>query len=145
MIDIYQGDPKMILTADGATLKYVGGQPRMDQGLENQAFIALFTDGPWPGNDIFPVTQQQIGSDFERLTREPITLQSINDIRNAAERALKSPIFGKVTVTVENPLHYRLNITVRLEPPGQDVKTLILEKNGLNWIAQAVNPAHRRI
>ena len=145
MNDLYQGDPKIIVTADGASIKYVGGQPRMDHGLENQAFISLFTDGAWLGNDIFDVTQEQVGSDFEDATRQPITLRALNDIRDAAVRALAAPVFGTVTVTVENPLNYRLNITILIEPPGQDALFLTLEKNGQNWLAQATNPAYRRI
>lgn len=145
MTDIYEGDPRIVLSEDGATLRYIGGQPRMDQGLENQALISLFTDGPWPGNTLFEVTQEQIGSDFEEACRQPITLQSINNIRNAAIRALNSPIFGTVNVEVSNPLSFRLDILVTIEPPGQDAKTLFLSKNGLNWIAQAQDPAHRRI
>lgn len=117
----------------------------MDHGLENQAFISLFTDGAWLGNDIFDVTQEQVGSDFEDATRQPITLRALNDIRDAAVRALAAPVFGTVTVTVENPLNYRLNITILIEPPGQDALFLTLEKNGQNWLAQATNPAYRRI
>ena len=144
-MSIYQGDPKIILTEDGATLKYVGGQPVMDDGLENLALISLFTQEGWAGNDLFNDTDQKIGSGFELSTQQPITLQALNDIRQAGENALKNPVFGQVTVTVENPNSYRLNITFRIEPPGQDVKKLLVTKNGLNWTAQSLDPAYRRI
>lgn len=144
-MNIFQGDPRIILTADGATLQFVGGQPRMDTGLENQAIISLFTDGPWPGNDLFKNTDQKIGSRFEEAARQPVTLTMLNDVREAAEEALKNPIFGKVSVVVENPNFYRLNVEITIEPPGQDVIKLILEKNGLNWINQNLDPVNRRI
>lgn len=144
-MNTYQGDPKIILTEDGATLKYVGGQPIMDNGLENLALISLFTQEGWAGNDLEDDTDKKIGSGFEKSTQQPITLQALNDIRQAGENALKNPVFGKVTVTVENPNSYRLNIIFRIEPPGQDVKMLLVTKNGLNWTAQALDPAYRRI
>ena len=43
MTDIFSGDPKIILTPYGANLDYEGGQPVMDQGMENQALLSLFT------------------------------------------------------------------------------------------------------
>ena len=141
--DIYQGDPKLYLTKDGANLKYIEGQPVMDKGLENLAFISLLTE-EWAGNDLFDDVNQKIGSDFEESTRQPITLQNLIDNQDAALKALKNPAFNNVGVEVLNPNGYRRNITIRLEPPGQDVGTLTLTKNGLNWIAQSADPAHRR-
>ena len=43
MTDIYSGDPRIVLTADGADFDYIGGQPVMDQGVENLALISLLT------------------------------------------------------------------------------------------------------
>ena len=143
MISIYQGDPKLFLTKDGAELKFVEGQPVMDQGLENLAFISLFTEG-WAGNDLFDDANQKIGSDFEESTRQPITLQNLIDNQDAALKALKNDSFGNIEVDVLNPNGYRRDITIRLEPPGQDINALTITKNGLNWIAQSIDPAHRR-
>lgn len=143
-MSIYHGEPRLILTDDGVTMKWVGGQPIMDAGLENMALISLFTES-WAGNDLFDNQDQKIGSDFVPQTRKPITLQSLNDIRDSAEKALKNPVFGKITIIVENPKSYRLKVTITLEPPGQDIKILVLSKNGLNWISQAFDPAYRRI
>lgn len=143
-MDIFQGDPRLFLTADGSSLKFTGGQPVMDRGLENLALISLFTRQGWPGNDLLRDPGERVGSDFEEATEQPITLQALNDIRDAAEKALINPAFGRVTVVVENPNSYRLNITVRLEPPGRDIKTLLISKNGLNWVAQSLDPAHGR-
>jgi hypothetical protein len=104
----------------------------------------LFTEPGWAGNTLFDEIDQQAGSKFEEISRQPITLQMLNDLRNAAENALDNPAFGNVEVSINNPSGYRLNVTITLSPPGQDIKTLLLTKNGLNWIAQALDPAHLR-
>jgi phage gp46-like protein len=144
MTDIYQGDPQININENGASLNFVGGQPTMDRGLENLGKISLFTEPGWAGNTLFDEIDQQAGSKFEEISRQPITLQMLNDLRNAAENALDNPAFGNVEVSINNPSGYRLNVTITLSPPGQDIKTLLLTKNGLNWIAQALDPAHLR-
>jgi hypothetical protein len=145
MTDIYSGDPYLTLGPDGSTLHYVGGQPVMDQGLENQVLIALFTKPGWAGNTLLSDTDQHIGSDFIEAANQPITLQSLTDIEQAAVRALQSPAFGRVTATVTNPESDRIRAEILIEPPGQDSQTIVLTRNGLNWQAQAVNPAHARV
>jgi phage gp46-like protein len=145
MTDIYQGDPALVLGVNGSKLVFKGGQPVMDQGLENLALISLFTTQGWVGNSLFADPAQRIGSDFMDAANQPITLSMLNDVAQAAKRALDDPAFGNVIVNVENPNSYRLNVTIRLEPPGQDSMELLLEKNGLNWIFQKLKPAHERI
>lgn len=117
----------------------------MDQGFENQVAIALFTEPGWEGNAFIADPDKQIGSDFMAATRKPITLQSLADIEQAAVRALKSPAFGQVTATATNPVANALRVKILIQPPGQDSQTIILTRNGLNWQAQAVNPAHGRV
>lgn len=144
MTDIYQGDPRLFLNANGSFLKFTGGQPVLDRGLENLAIISLFTRLGWPGNILFQDENQQPGSDFEEIANQSITLSMINDLRDAAERALDNPAFGNVSVVIDNPSGHRLNITITLKPPGQDIKTLLITKNGLNWISQTLDPAYLR-
>lgn len=144
-MDIYQGDPRLVMTERGSTLIFKGGQPVMDQGIENQALISLFTTPGWIGNSLLADQNQHIGSDFLESTRQPITLNMLTEVEQAAIRALQSPIFGNITVNVSNPRSDVLKIVIRLEPPGQDARTLILTRNGQNWQNQAVNPANERI
>lgn len=144
-MDIYSGDPYLTLDENGSRLHYVGGQPVMDQGLENQVLIALFTTPDWAGNSLLADPNQQIGSDFIKATQQPITLQSLTDVEQAAVRALQSPAFGRVTVTATNPESDIIRVEILIEPPGQDSQTIILTRNGLNWQAQAFNPAHERV
>ncbi len=49
-----------------------------------------------------------------------------------------------MTVDVVNPTGQVILVTIRISPPGQDIQTLIVERNGDNWIAQAVDPASGR-
>jgi phage gp46-like protein len=145
MADIFSGDPKITIGPDGATLTFIGGQPVMDQGFENQVIIALFTEEGWAGNALFRDPDQRIGSDFLKATRQPITLRGLTDIEQAAVRALQSPIFGRVTAEAINPSSDKLLISIIIEPPGQNSAQIILTRNGVNWQAQAINPAHERV
>lgn len=144
-MDIFQGDPKLILTKNGSDMVFRGGQPVLDQGVENQVNISLFTRPGWAGNALFSNPQQQIGSDFEETNEGPITLTKLADIEDSARRALQSDIFGNIIPTTTNPVGQRLNTVIRIEPPGRDILQLLVEKNGLNWVAQKINPAHERI
>ena len=141
MTDIYQGDPKLFLSADGAFLKFTGGQPVLDRGLENLAFISLFTDPGWIGNTLFQDENQRPSSKFEETSRQSITLRMINDLENSAQLALDNPAFGNVIVEISNPSSYRLDNKITMQPPGQDIMTLLISRNGLNWIQQALDPA----
>ena len=144
MTDIFSGDPRIFLSENGSRLIFKGGQPVMDRGLENLALISLFTSRGWVGNILFSDIDQQVGSDFEESANQPITLSMLNDVAQAAERALDNPAFGNVIVTVENPNGNRLNVIILIQPPGQDSRVLILSRNGDNWVAQKLEPAEGR-
>lgn len=146
MINNFSGDPHITIGPDGATLTFIGGQPVMDQGLENHAIIALFTDEGWAGNTLFADPNQQIGNgQFLKATRQPITLNSLTNIEQGAVADLASPMFGTVTAEASNPASDRILVEILIEPPGQDSQTIILTRNGINWHAQALNPAHERV
>lgn len=134
-----QGDPKLILTADGSTLQFTGGAPLMDRGLENLALISLFTRPDWVGNKLM---KAQIGSDFEEAANQPITRQSLNRVRDAAVLALDSPLFGNVEVTATNPTGHRLSVAILIERIGA---TLELSREGGAWRYQTIQPAYRGI
>lgn len=114
----------------------------MDKGLENLVLISLFTARGWSGNLLLSTS---IGSDFESACNQPITLQTLNDIRDAAKRALNSPAFGNVTIEVTNPVSHRLSVYIRVEPPGENPQEIQLNRNGENWAYQATDPAYRRV
>ena len=143
-MDIFQGDPAIKITNNGATLVFTGGQPVMDAGVHNQALIALFTEKGWPGNHLLS-PQSQIGSDFEKLARGPLTLSSLARIEQTAVAALNADIFGTVTATASNPESWRAEVKILIEPPGGSEVEILLISNGQNWISQAVNPASERV
>lgn len=144
MINRFGGDPRLILGLNGSTIKYIDGQPIMDQGFENQVQISLFTTS-WVGNIFMKNPDKKIGSDFEATAKGAITLSKIEDIRKSAEKALKYDAFGNVKSTVINPKSNQLFITNIISPPNMDEQKIILEKNGANWVAQIDSPAYRRI
>ncbi len=137
--DRYSGDPRLVLTQDGADMVYLGGQPVMDQGLENMAMISLFTGTGWCGN-LYLDADNQIGSDFEAACRKSITLAQLNEIQNAAVRALTSDYFPELVVVVTNPRSDWIHLAITLGPGN----TITLDKRGENWLAQAANAANVR-
>ena len=144
----YQGDPKLTLDADGADLVFKGGQPEMDRGLENYVLMLLFTKKGWSGNTLFQDPDQRVESDFEKEANEPITAAMLVNVGQAAERALNRMIStkmaSKIIAQARNPEGQRLEVGILIQPPGQDIQVLLLEKNGQNWINQAVDPAYLR-
>ncbi len=143
-MQIYQGDPALSLTNNGAELTFKGGQPVMDQGLENQVQISLFTAVGWPGNFLLP-ENGQIGSNFETQARGPITLSSLAELEKTAIAALEDSIFGNIEAQAINPDSDRVTMEIKIEPPGRDNDTILLVRNGQNWINQAVNPVSERL
>ena len=149
MADRYEGDPKMTLDENGADLIIKGGQPIMDQGLENAALISLHTREGWAGNVFLRRPEEKIGSKYEDKLQEPITLTAFNNVRNAAEKALAwmldQSVASEIEVAVSNPTRKQIKTAVLIKPPSRDPLVLLLTKNGLNWIAQKIDPAYLRV
>ncbi len=149
MISRFEGDPKIILDENGADLVFKGGQPVMDAGLENAVVISLFTAKDWAGNTFFKDPNQQLGSDFEEKANQSITVSSLNDTRNAAEKALQwmvdSGIASRISVIVKNPRSNWLDIGIVVEPPGKDKFILIISRKSLNWVYQKIDPAYLKV
>ena len=146
MTDIYSGDPRIVLTADGADFDYIGGQPVMDQGVENLALISLLTSDidpvsglPWCGNIFLPVAQQ-LGSDYQRLAQGPQTLKTLRLVEDSAVRALDDPAFGSVSAAATNPTSSYVECVIHAAPGA-----LNIGGNESAWDAQANFPASWRI
>jgi phage gp46-like protein len=150
----YEGDPKLTLGPDGSNLEYIGGQPVMDQGLENSALIDLFTESAgidsnqngWWGNLLTDNPDEKIGSDFVRTVQnQPITLAGLASIEQSAEKALTDDVYGNIESVVTNPEVNRINNKITIGPPGEDVQILLVTENAVNWKAQAEEPAHKNL
>lgn len=146
----FQGDPMIAITPDGATMKFISGQPIMDGGFSNAVIISLHTRKNWWGNILFDTESEKIGSDFEKTCLEPIvSLSSINNITDAAEKALKwmknDSIASDINITVTNPKADNIRTEIIITPPGQDAEKLLFIKNGINWIGQVNNPDYKKV
>jgi hypothetical protein len=142
MTDRFQGDPYLTITQDGAEMTFVGGQPVMDPGLENQANISLFTSEGWWGNILEDDPDKKIGSDFEKISKEPITLENLKRLRKSGIAALQSPAFKTVDGFIDNSQHNRTDFRAVVTPPSGVEAELLLSKSGQNWINQKNDPAH---
>jgi hypothetical protein len=145
--DTYSGDPKIVISGNGADFVYKSGQPVMDQGIENQLTLALFTRRTdprtgfgWPGN-VFLQSLQQLGSDFQDVAADVQTLKSVTiDIPNAISAALADPIFSIKAIDVSNP-----QSTAVLAQISVGAGNLTIKGNRDTWQAQYFNPASRRL
>lgn len=149
--NLYQGDPKIFIGAEGAYLKFINGQPIMDAGLENYVIIKLFTRRrsktdrkPWVGNLVFDDQAQHIGSDFEAGFDGPITIGLLEAQEKQAKKALQSMIddnlASDIEVTLTNPTGYRIDMTVLIKRPNLPDSELVLIRNGANWLIQDLDP-----
>jgi phage gp46-like protein len=146
----FQGDIAVKITEDGAKMKFINGQPVMDQGLENAVLISLFTKKGYWGNSLITEESKKIGSDVEITALEPIvSIQSVNNMTDVIDKALSWMTDTKLSqdndIIVTNPSSNNLRATIKITPPGRDSQTLLFLKNGLNWIGQAQNPANERM
>jgi len=127
-IDRFGGDPKLFFTENGFDLRYVAGQPIMERGLENQAFISLFTKEGWCGNVFLP-PENRVGSDYEDTCAGSITLAKLADIENSAVRAMTSKAFPLVDATAHNPKSDHLHVEINVKGGG----VLSLSREGALW------------
>jgi phage gp46-like protein len=144
---IYQGDPAVRIGTKGAKMLFTGGQPVMDQGLENAVQISLFTKPGWWGNDLLSDPNQKIGSSFERQ-RTIVEVKTLNEVKRDGAAALKwmqsAGIVSTIDINVTNPVGGQIKTEFVIHPPGRDSRTLLFMKNGQNWISQAQFPASGR-
>lgn len=149
MYDRYQGDPRIVIGPNGSYLKISGGQPVMDQGIENIVILSLFADSEWWGNLAFRDKNKKIGSKFEKITREPLTVSLLSKIENYVKSSLQHMIDGgiasEILVFAKNPRSDNLNISIMIRPPSGNIETLLLARHGTNWIAQKEHPANERL
>lgn len=149
MSNLFQGDPKVFITKDGASVEWRGGQTVMDAGLENMALMLLLTEPGSPLNYLFDDPDQQVGNGrFLEAINAPITSTYLNDVEEAAEQALEPMerlgLASDISATVTNPEGQSFSVRILIQPPDRDPVVLLGIKNGVNWIFQATDPAYRR-
>jgi phage gp46-like protein len=149
MSDRFQGDPKVTIGPNGADMVFKGGQPVMDQGLENAMFISLFTEPGWWGNILMDEESQKIGSLYEQTAKGPININTLTRTRDAALKstqwAIDGGIASEILAEVINPKTDNIKMTMLVVPPGKDFDILLATKHGANWIAQKIDPANLKV
>ena len=75
---VWDGEPKLCMTANGADWEIRGGQPVMDAGLENWALYSMFTKPGWWGNYAIKGPYRH-GEDceFDDVTEQPLSRSSL--------------------------------------------------------------------
>ena len=138
-MSIYEGDPKIEITEEGAEINFPGngGQPEMDRGVENLAILSLFTNEGWHGNSYFREKEKKIGSSYVANTQRPITLSSLELIRKATISALDDPAFKDVKSTVSVSSGTKIDNLIEIGPPGVTKTEILINKNGQNWVYQS--------
>jgi phage gp46-like protein len=148
-VNLYEGDPKIFLTVQGAKFEWRGGQPIMDAGLENTALFLLLIKPGWAGNFLFDNKDHRVGQGrYLEAVNQPITATSLTDAEQAAEQDLQPlkdwGLATDITAEVTNPQGKEIHTRIEITPPDRDPVVLLGIKNGVNWIFQATDPAHRR-
>lgn len=153
IIDIYEGDPKLILGPDGSKFAYKDGQPVMDQGIENSVSIDLGTKkrgewahtNGWVGNYLFRNPDEKIGTDYQDFFENmPITLSNLRLGEQQAKAALTNRIYGQVSSTVSNPETSKVINEIVIQAPSGAFKFFTDTITKL-WTFQAIYPANERI
>ena len=146
--DRTQGDPKIIIEPDGSDLVFKGGQPVMDSRLENAVLISLFSSPTWFGNTYMPQAAQ-VKSRFHELSLKAITASRLAELEQAAKADLAPLVaagaIADPSIRASNPSGERLDVEIRISPPGADAISILLSKYGANWAVQTSNPASARV
>ena len=148
MFNRFAGDPAVQITDNGASMTFKGGQPVMDQGIENAVLISLFTKPGYWGNALETEDSKKIGSNFEQI-RTVVDLDTITEITQDAEDALsalqESGLIEDIDVTITNPYTDQIYANIKIYPPGEDLYNFIFTNNGASWIGQKYYPANERL
>ena len=133
---ITDGEPKLIPTPDGARLDFSGGQPLMEQGLENAVYLSLFV-GDWWGNATVPERDRQASRVQQVADRATLSNRSRLDIEAAANEALgwmvNDGIAESVRTTAVLVGVQTAELTVTIEQPGASP---VILRYQVNWDKQ---------
>lgn len=135
-----EGDVYLFNTNDGGEISIENGQPLIDGGLENAAYISLFSNFNWWGNDIAS-DDEQLDSQFETILDRTLSNQTRLDAIEFAKQALQWMIDIKVAreINIEAtiPRVEVLAIDIKITQPDF---TIIETKYEINWKNELSNP-----
>lgn len=130
----YDGDVRLTNTEDGGSIEFVAGQPVMDATIETAAYISLFTERGWWGNE----SGDDIGSDLETILSGRLTTTTLNAARDEIQRSLAwlvaDGVASAVDVTVEAAGIDVVYISIVIIEPGTLSPATLRYR--LNWDAE---------
>ena len=119
---LLDGDPKITPTHD---LSISGGQPVMDEGLENAVYLSLFSGPSWWGNILAAASSERYESKIESLYRRTLTNQTRLDAEKYVADALAwmktEGIADKITVTSSIVSIGMLGLVIEIVQPARTV------------------------
>ena len=134
MNTMYDGDLRLVHTTEGGAVEFRTGQPLMDQGLETAAYISLFTDSGWWGNE----PSEDIGCNLGKILSGTLTTAALNQARDEVARSLAwltaDGISDSVDVQVEAAGVGVMYIAITITEPDKLSQTALRYR--LNWDAQ---------
>jgi phage gp46-like protein len=137
-MDPFSGDALMTDSADGGDITILGGQPIMDQGLRNAAYISHFTAPNWWGWSSDPANPEVVdnGNLLAMAERVNLTPAVLLDAEAAAKKDLAWMVSDGVAKSVEVEASIVaqgvLGIDETITEPDGTATTLRWE---LNWAA----------
>lgn len=147
--DRFQGDPYVYMTSNGLAMKFVDGQPIMDQGFENSVLLSILLTEDWPLNPLLPAEAQLIRSKFLTAVKSAITSDTLNNARTGLNNDLAFLVSkgyaSRIQVDVTNPTGYITEAKIFIYLPNGDAVEIMARNNGANVFLQATYPANERI
>jgi phage gp46-like protein len=145
----FDGEPRLIPTANGTTIEIHGGQPVMDAGVENATLISLLTDPGWWGNTYLEEEYRVGDSTFGQVAQGAITRTTFVMAENEAKRALAwmvdEGIASEIRASVSNRDGIGVDAVVEIIRPSGATEEIALRRYGPNWIRQGQDPASARL
>ncbi|GMO30780.1 MAG: hypothetical protein Pg6A_20240 [Termitinemataceae bacterium] len=134
--DIYEGDPRIEISNDGADLNYINGNPRMEKGLQNEILISLFTKEGWCGNVFL---SENIGCNLQDLCQGDISVQKLALIESAVLAALQNRHISAIDIQATNPNGNVVKIVINITPSETINITLDDSNNTINLESNNAN------
>lgn len=135
----YQGDPKIFVDEDGATISIKNGHTKMERGLANCVLIPLLTEEePKHINALFDNDYEKIKPHYQRFIGNPITVTNLQDRARAAKADLKflkdHKLANDVSTKIENPRGIETKLTVTIDEKDiiltSDADSINIEESG---------------
>lgn len=126
----WYGDVKITHSQDGGQITFSGGQPDMDDGIGTAAYLSIFTERGWWGDE-------SIGSDLYKLSREPLSNRIRLEVIEACKKALAwmKEVGLADSVAVDAAIPAAGQLVISITTTRKDNPTRSEYRYQLNWTA----------